>query len=111
MRQGEMEARAGEGRAAAHKRRRQWRDRTRPGCSALAASAVLFTASVCGRAPAANANTLKDALTVAKINHENASTGKIISGKTTTGKTYKIDEGKHAIEIRSIRHRADAYRT
>ena len=24
---------------------------------------------------------------------------------------YKIDEGKHAIEIRSIRHRADAYRT
>ena len=24
---------------------------------------------------------------------------------------YRIDEGKHAIEIRSIRHRADAYRT
>ena len=24
---------------------------------------------------------------------------------------YMIDEGKHAIEIRSIRHRADAYRT
>jgi mRNA interferase RelE/StbE len=24
---------------------------------------------------------------------------------------YKIDEGKRAIEIRSIRHRADAYRT
>jgi mRNA-degrading endonuclease RelE of RelBE toxin-antitoxin system len=24
---------------------------------------------------------------------------------------YKIDEGKHAVEIRSIRHRADAYRT
>jgi mRNA interferase RelE/StbE len=24
---------------------------------------------------------------------------------------YKIDEGKHTIEIRSIRHRADAYRT
>jgi hypothetical protein len=24
---------------------------------------------------------------------------------------YKIDESKHAIEIRSIRHRADAYRT
>ena len=24
---------------------------------------------------------------------------------------YQIDEGKHAIEIRSIRHRADAYRT
>jgi mRNA-degrading endonuclease RelE of RelBE toxin-antitoxin system len=24
---------------------------------------------------------------------------------------YKIDEGKHAIEIRSIRHCADAYRT
>lgn len=24
---------------------------------------------------------------------------------------YKIDEGKQAIEIRSIRHRADAYRT
>jgi mRNA interferase RelE/StbE len=24
---------------------------------------------------------------------------------------YKIDEGKHAIEIRAIRHRADAYRT
>lgn len=24
---------------------------------------------------------------------------------------YKIDEGKHAIEIRTIRHRADAYRT
>lgn len=24
---------------------------------------------------------------------------------------YKIDEDKHAIEIRSIRHRADAYRT
>jgi mRNA-degrading endonuclease RelE of RelBE toxin-antitoxin system len=24
---------------------------------------------------------------------------------------YKIDEAKHAIEIRSIRHRADAYRT
>jgi mRNA interferase RelE/StbE len=24
---------------------------------------------------------------------------------------YKIDEGKHAIEIRSIQHRADAYRT
>ncbi len=24
---------------------------------------------------------------------------------------YKIDGGKHAIEIRSIRHRADAYRT
>ncbi|MGH3167452.1 MAG: type II toxin-antitoxin system RelE family toxin [Trebonia sp.] len=24
---------------------------------------------------------------------------------------YKIDEGKSAIEIRSIRHRADAYRT
>jgi mRNA interferase RelE/StbE len=24
---------------------------------------------------------------------------------------YRIDEGKHAVEIRSIRHRADAYRT
>ena len=24
---------------------------------------------------------------------------------------YRIDEGKHSIEIRSIRHRADAYRT
>jgi mRNA interferase RelE/StbE len=24
---------------------------------------------------------------------------------------YTIDEGKHAIDIRSIRHRADAYRT
>ena len=24
---------------------------------------------------------------------------------------YKIDEGKHTIEIRTIRHRADAYRT
>jgi mRNA interferase RelE/StbE len=24
---------------------------------------------------------------------------------------YKIDESKHAIEIRSVRHRADAYRT
>jgi mRNA interferase RelE/StbE len=24
---------------------------------------------------------------------------------------YTIDEGKHAIEIRAIRHRADAYRT
>jgi mRNA-degrading endonuclease RelE of RelBE toxin-antitoxin system len=24
---------------------------------------------------------------------------------------YKIDDSKHAIEIRSIRHRADAYRT
>jgi mRNA interferase RelE/StbE len=24
---------------------------------------------------------------------------------------YKIDEGKHAIEIHSIKHRADAYRT
>jgi mRNA-degrading endonuclease RelE of RelBE toxin-antitoxin system len=24
---------------------------------------------------------------------------------------YKIDEDKHAIEIRSIRHRSDAYRT
>jgi len=24
---------------------------------------------------------------------------------------YKIDESKHAIEIRSIRHRADGYRT
>jgi mRNA-degrading endonuclease RelE of RelBE toxin-antitoxin system len=24
---------------------------------------------------------------------------------------YRIDESKHAIEIRSIRHRADAYRT
>jgi mRNA interferase RelE/StbE len=24
---------------------------------------------------------------------------------------YTIDEGKHAIEIRSVRHRADAYRT
>lgn len=24
---------------------------------------------------------------------------------------YKIDQGKHAIEIRSIRHRTDAYRT
>jgi mRNA interferase RelE/StbE len=24
---------------------------------------------------------------------------------------YKIDEEKHAIEIRAIRHRADAYRT
>ena len=57
MRQGEMEARAGEGRAATHKRLRQWRDRMRIGCSALAASAVLLTVSVCGRAPAANANT------------------------------------------------------
>jgi mRNA interferase RelE/StbE len=24
---------------------------------------------------------------------------------------YRIDEGKHAIEVRSIKHRADAYRT
>jgi mRNA interferase RelE/StbE len=24
---------------------------------------------------------------------------------------YRIDEGKHSIEIHSIRHRADAYRT
>ncbi len=24
---------------------------------------------------------------------------------------YKIDEGKHAVEIRTIRHRADAHRT
>jgi len=24
---------------------------------------------------------------------------------------YKIDEGKHSIEIRTIKHRADAYRT
>jgi mRNA interferase RelE/StbE len=24
---------------------------------------------------------------------------------------YRIDEGKHAIEIRAIKHRADAYRT
>jgi hypothetical protein len=57
MRRGEREAREGEGRRATHNRRHRWRDRMRPGCSALAASAVLLTASVCGRPPAANANT------------------------------------------------------
>lgn len=41
-----------------------------------------------------NSNALKDALTVAKINQTNAKTNQIVSGKTTTGKTYKIDVGK-----------------
>ena len=57
MRHGDTEARARDDRRAVGKRRRRWRDRMRPGCGALAASAVLLTASVCGRPPAASANT------------------------------------------------------
>jgi hypothetical protein len=41
-----------------------------------------------------NSNVLKDALTAAKINQTNARTQQIVSGKTTTGKSYKIDIGK-----------------
>jgi YfiR/HmsC-like len=37
-------------------RRRRWRERTRRGCSVLAANAVLLTATVCGPLPAASAN-------------------------------------------------------
>src|ERR1700750_3057396 len=62
MRHGDTEARARGDRGAVGKRRRRWRDRMRPGCGALAASAVLLTASVCGRAPAGGAKTpLEDA--------------------------------------------------
>lgn len=56
MMPGETEARVGEGRRAVHRRRRHWRIRMRPGCSVLAAGAVLLTASVCGQPPAVSAN-------------------------------------------------------
>jgi hypothetical protein len=57
MRQGETEARKGEGRRRAAKGRRGgWRDRMQRLCSILAASGLLLTASLCGRPLAANAN-------------------------------------------------------
>jgi YfiR/HmsC-like len=56
MRRGETEAREGEARRVAPEWHRRWRNRMRPRCGALAASAVLLTASVCGRPLAANAN-------------------------------------------------------
>lgn len=34
-----------------------------------------------------------------------------VARRATYRIVYKIDEDKHAIEIRSIRHRSDAYRT
>jgi hypothetical protein len=54
MRQGATEARAEERRRAAPKWRRRWRERMRPGCSVLAASALLLAVSACGRPLAAS---------------------------------------------------------
>ncbi len=56
MRQDETEARAGEGRRIAPKRRRRWCERKRPSCRVLAASALLLTVSAYGPGLAASAN-------------------------------------------------------
>src|ERR1700744_3915681 len=57
MRKSETEAREGEGRRIALKRRRRWREGLRPGRRILAASAVILTAAtMCGRPRAAGAN-------------------------------------------------------
>jgi YfiR/HmsC-like len=56
MRRGETEAREGEGRRVAPERCLRSHGRIRSLCGALAAGAVLLTASVCGKPTAASAN-------------------------------------------------------